>query len=91
MRNLGADVFYGDFAENITVDGIDVCTLPIGTNLHVGETLMEVTQIGKECHNKGCAIKQQVGTCVMPTEGIFTRVLQGGKIKVGDTVKVVNQ
>ncbi|MBP1761298.1 MAG: hypothetical protein H6Q64_840 [Firmicutes bacterium] len=91
MRNLGADVFYGDFAENITVDGIDVCTLPIGTRLKVGETLMEVTQIGKECHNKGCAIKQQVGTCVMPTEGIFTRVLQGGMVKIGDTVKVVNE
>jgi len=91
MRSLGADVFYGDFAENITVDGIDVCTLPVGTRLKVGETLMEVTQIGKECHNKGCAIKQQVGTCVMPTEGIFTRVLQGGMVKIGDTVEVVNE
>ena len=89
MRDLGADVFYGDFAENITVDGIDVCTLPVGTRLEVGETLMEVTQIGKECHNKGCAIKQQVGTCVMPTEGIFTRVLESGNVKVGDPVKIV--
>lgn len=89
MRKLGADVYYGDFAENITVDGIDVATLPVGTTLQVGETLMELTQIGKECHNKGCAIKQQVGTCVMPTEGIFTRVLQGGWVKVGDPVKVI--
>ncbi|HWQ76076.1 MAG TPA: MOSC domain-containing protein [Syntrophomonas sp.] len=88
MRNLGADVFYGDFAENITVDGIDVCTLPIGTKLQVGKALMEVTQIGKECH-QGCAIRQQVGTCVMPTEGIFARVLEGGRVKVGDTIKVV--
>lgn len=88
MRNLGADVFYGDFAENITVDGIDVCTLPVGAKLQVGETLMEVTQIGKECH-KGCAIRQQVGTCVMPTEGIFARVLQSGMVRVGDTIKVV--
>ena len=83
MRNLGADVFYGDFAENITVDGIDVCTLPIGTKLQVGKALMEVTQIGKECH-QGCAIRQQVGTCVMPTEGIFARVLEGGRVKVID-------
>lgn len=89
MRKLGADVYYGDFAENITVDGIDVAALPVGTTLQVGETLMELTQIGKECHNKGCAIKQQVGTCVMPTEGIFTRVLQGGWVQVGDPVKVV--
>ena len=89
MRDLGADVYYGDFAENITVDGIDVCTLPIGAKLEVGETLMEVTQIGKECHNKGCAIKQQVGTCVMPKEGIFAKVLEGGMVKVGDAIKVV--
>jgi MOSC domain-containing protein YiiM len=90
MRNLGADVYYGDFAENITVEGVDVATLPIGTKMRVGETLMELTQIGKECHNKGCAIKQQVGTCVMPIEGVFTRVLEGGWVKVGDTVEIVN-
>lgn len=90
MRNLGADVNYGDFAENITVEGIDVATLPVGTKLKVGETLMELTQIGKECHNKGCAIKQQVGTCVMPIEGVFTRVLEGGWVRVGDKVEILN-
>jgi len=89
MRNLGASVVFGDFAENITVEGIDVYTLQVGTKVTVGEALLEVTQIGKECHNKGCAIKQQVGTCVMPLEGIFTRVLQGGKVRVGDKVEVV--
>ncbi len=89
MRDLGAEVNYGDFAENITVDGIDVVTLPVGTKIKVGETLMELTQIGKECHNKGCAIKQKVGTCVMPVEGVFTKVLEGGWVRVGDAVKVI--
>jgi MOSC domain-containing protein YiiM len=87
MRNLGADVNYGDFAENITVAGVDVATLPIGTQIKIGEALMELTQIGKECH-KGCAIMQQVGTCVMPLEGVFTRVLEGGWVKVGDKVEI---
>jgi MOSC domain-containing protein YiiM len=87
MRVLGADVNYGDFAENITVDGIDVAALPLSTRIKIGEVLLELTQIGKECHNKGCAIKQQVGTCVMPLEGVFTRVLEGGWVKVGDKVE----
>ncbi len=91
MRNLGTDVDYGDFAENITVEGIEVYTLPLGTRIRAGEALLEVTQIGKECHNKGCAIKQQAGTCVMPLEGIFTRVLETGWIKVGDRVEVVTE
>lgn len=86
MRRLGADVDYGAFAENLTVDGIELPVLPIGTQLQVGEALLEVTQIGKECHNKGCAIKQKVGTCVMPIEGIFARVLSPGKVQVGDLV-----
>ena len=89
MRNLGADVYYGDFAENITVQGVDVATLAVGTKLKVGETLMELTQIGKECHNKGCAIKQQAGTCVMPVEGVFTRVLEGGWVRVGDNITII--
>ncbi len=86
MQALGATVGYGDFAENITVEGIDVFTLPLGTHIRIGEALLEVTQIGKECHNKGCTIKQQVGTCVMPLEGIFTRVLESGWVKTGDKV-----
>lgn len=89
MRNLGAKVNFGDFAENLTVSGVEVSKLPLGTQLKVGEALLEVTQIGKECHNKACAIKRQVGTCVMPIEGIFARVLSSGMVKVGDKVEVL--
>lgn len=89
MKALGADVEFGDFAENITLEGIEVSTLPIGTRLRAGEAVLEVTQIGKECHNQGCAIKKQVGTCVMPQEGIFTRVLESGWVRTGDAIKVL--
>ncbi|MEA4924556.1 MAG: MOSC domain-containing protein [Syntrophomonadaceae bacterium] len=89
MRALGAVIDFGDFAENLTVAGIDVATLPVGTCLQIGEVQMEVTQIGKECHNKACAIKKQVGTCVMPLEGIFARVLNSGWVRIGDQVKVI--
>ncbi len=89
MKALGADVTFGDFAENITLEGIEVSRLPLGTKLRAGEVLLEVTQIGKECHNQGCAIKKQVGTCVMPLEGIFTRVLESGWIRSGDAVELV--
>ncbi len=86
MRSLGADVNYGDFAENLTVEGMELFTLPIGTRLKVGEdAVLEVTQIGKECHTH-CAIFKQVGTCVMPKEGIFTRVIKGGAVKAGDKI-----
>ncbi|WP_303867994.1 MOSC domain-containing protein [Acetobacterium wieringae] len=78
----------GNFAENITTEGICVYELPVGTKLRIGETLQEVTQIGKECH-AGCEIAQQVGDCVMPREGIFTIILEGGIIKAGDTIEVV--
>ncbi len=91
MRKLRADVVYGDFAENISVAGIDVFKLPVGTQLQVGEALLEVAQIGKTCYDMGCAIKKQVGTCVMPQEGIFTRVLESGRIKPGDAVKIVSR
>lgn len=89
MRKLGADVVYGDFAENISVAGIDVFKLPIGTRIKVGEALLEVTQIGKTCHDMGCAIKKQVGTCVMPHEGIFAQVLESGRVQAGDAVEVM--
>lgn len=89
MRNMGVDIKFGDFAENLTIDGIEVSKLPIGTKLKIGEVVLEVTQIGKECHNKGCAIKRQVGSCVMPIEGIFARVINSGPVKVGDTVEVL--
>lgn len=91
MRALGAIIDYGDFAENLTVAGIDVATLPIGTCLQIGEVQMEVTQIGKECHNKACAIKKQVGTCVMPTEGIFAKTLTSGWVRTGDSVEVIEE
>lgn len=89
MRTLGADVNYGDFAENLAVEGINVAALPIGTYLKIGEAVLEVTQIGKECHNHGCAIKKQVGSCVMPIEGIFTRVISSGWVKIGDLIEVI--
>lgn len=87
MRGQGVDLTFGIFAENITTEGIDLKNLPIGTKLRIGETLQEVTQIGKECHH-GCEIRQKIGTCVMPTEGIFTRVLEGGVVKTGDEIRV---
>ena len=90
IRDKGLDVGPGDFAENITTSGIDLVNLPIGTRLKVGqEALMEVTQIGKECHTR-CAIYYQAGDCVMPREGIFTRILKGGVVKEHDPIVVVD-
>jgi MOSC domain-containing protein YiiM len=88
MQDKGLDVTTGDFAENITTEGIDLPSLPIGTKLAIGDTLTEVTQIGKECHTR-CAIYHQAGDCVMPREGIFVKVLRGGTIKSNDTIKIV--
>jgi molybdopterin adenylyltransferase len=79
MRGKGVEIGSGDFAENITTEGIDLASLPIGARLHLGEVVLEVTQIGKECHH-GCAIRRAVGDCVMPRQGIFTRVIRGGRI-----------
>lgn len=76
----------GVFAENINTVGIDLKSLPVGTRLRIGETVVEVTQIGKECHND-CAIKEAVGKCVMPTEGIFAVVVQEGAIRPGDEIE----
>lgn len=91
MQRLGLDVGYGDFAENITSEGIDLVSLPIGTRLLIGdETILEITQIGKECHIK-CAIYRQVGQCVMPEEGVFARVIQGGVVKAGDAIREVGR
>lgn len=89
MRAKGLDVNPGDFAENLTTEGIDLPALPIGTKIKIGpEILGEVTQIGKECHHH-CAIYQQAGDCVMPREGIFIKVLKGGPVQVGDQVEVL--
>ena len=89
MQRMGLDVKPGDFAENITTEGLDLISLPLGTKIHIGsEVIGEVSQIGKECHNR-CAIYYQAGDCVMPKEGIFIKILNGGRIRGGDTVKVV--
>ena len=85
MRDKGLDVTAGDFAENITTTGIDLPSLPIGTLLAVGEAIIEVTQIGKECHAR-CAIYYQAGDCVMPREGIFARVIKGGSVTPGSSI-----
>lgn len=88
MRAMGLDVTTGDFAENITTHGINLTALPIGTRLAVGDTLLEVTQIGKECHTR-CAIFHQAGDCVMPKEGIFATVMRGGNVRAGDGIMVI--
>jgi MOSC domain-containing protein YiiM len=87
MQALGLDVKPGDFAENITTEGINLPELPIGTRMTIGEVEAEVSQIGKECHTR-CAIYYQAGDCVMPKEGIFVKVIKGGKIKEGDLINV---
>ena len=89
MVAKGLDVGAGDFAENITTQGIDVCALPLGTRLELGTALVEITQLGKVCHDR-CAIYYQAGDCVMPREGIFVRVLRGGDVVAGDVVAVVS-
>ncbi len=84
----GADVFDGAFGENLIVSGIDFVTLPIGTKFKCGEVLLELTQIGKECHTR-CQIFYKMGECIMPTQGVFAKVLENGKIAVGDTMTIV--
>lgn len=87
MQSSSLHLSPGDFAENITTEGVDLLHLPIGTRIFVGdEVILELTQIGKECH-AACAIRRQVGKCIMPEEGIFTQVVQGGLVKPGDKVK----
>lgn len=89
IRAKGLDVQYGDFAENLTTEGIDLPSLPVGTRLEVGhDVLLEVTQIGKVCHDR-CNIFYTVGDCVMPREGIFAKVLVGGKVQAGDQIQIV--
>ena len=91
FRSKGGNVDFGAFGENLVIEGFELNKLPVGQRLTVGdEVFLEVTQIGKECHDK-CAIYYQVGECIMPKNGIFTRVLKGGKVKVGDECKLVNQ
>ncbi len=87
MRAMGLELDAGVFAENILTEGIDLKDLPIGTRLRIGKVLLAVTQIGKECHN-GCEIRKKTGFCVMPTDGIFAKVLEEGTIRAGDEITI---
>jgi len=90
IRAAGLAVDCGDFAENLTTTGISLHTLPVGTRFKVGaQVVLRLTQIGKECHAR-CAIFAQVGDCVMPREGVFTEVVEGGEIQVGDGIEVLD-
>jgi MOSC domain-containing protein YiiM len=89
MRAAGLDVGPGDFAENLTTQGVNLYSLPVGTRLRVGASvLLEMTQIGKECHDR-CAIYHQAGDCVMPREGVFATVVNGGPVKTGDSLEIL--
>jgi MOSC domain-containing protein YiiM len=83
FKKRGALVNFGDFGENLVVSGIDFVTLPVGTLLRARDAVLEITQIGKECHTH-CAIYQSMGECIMPTQGVFAKVIRGGEIKPGD-------
>jgi len=87
FRAAGAEIFYGAFGENIVAEGIDLAKVPVGTRLHCGEAMLEITQIGKECHDR-CEIYKRMGDCIMPREGVFARVLHGGMVKKGDVINV---
>ena len=89
FRRKGGKVDFGAFGENLVVEGIELHKLPIGTKITISDVLLEVTQIGKTCHDK-CNIYYQVGECIMPKNGIFTKVLKGGIVKVGDECKIVD-
>ena len=88
FRERGADVEFGAFGENLVIEGFDFRNLPVGTRFRIGDVLLEMTQIGKECHTH-CAIYHMVGDCIMPREGVFSKVLCGGEIKVGDEVREI--
>lgn len=88
-KDQGLDVTFGDFAENIATTGVDWKNIPVGTKVRLGESvLLEITQIGKECHNK-CAIYYKAGDCIMPSEGVFAKVLEEGTIKCGDAIQLL--
>jgi len=87
MRDAGFDVNPGDFAENLTTEGLALASLPVGTSLYIGQgIILEISQIGKDCHT-GCAIFRQVGKCIMPKEGVFARVIRGGVVRPGDKLE----
>ena len=86
MQSMGLTVDAGDFAENLTTEGVELVSLPLGAGVRIGDALLEITQIGKECHTR-CAIYDQAGDCVMPKEGVFARVVKGGKVQAGDRIE----
>ncbi len=88
MKAKGLTLKAGDFAENLTVEGLNLLNFSVGAKFKVGDVILELSQIGKECHTK-CAIYYQAGDCVMPKEGIFARVIKGGKIRVGDKIEAI--
>ncbi|MEF9941112.1 MAG: MOSC domain-containing protein [Lachnospiraceae bacterium] len=90
FRARGAEVADGAFGENLVVEGIDFKILPIGTLFQCNDVVLELTQIGKECH-QGCEIFQKMGDCIMPREGVFTKVIKGGRIEVGDILDIINE
>lgn len=90
FRERGAEVEDGAFGENLIVEGIDFKKLPIGTRFVCGDVILELTQIGKECHN-GCEIYKKMGDCIMPREGVFTKVIKGGCVKTGDWLGVYGE
>lgn len=90
FKNLGVDISFGAFGENVVAEGFCFKELPVGTRLKAGDAIFEITQIGKECH-KGCAIREQVGDCIMPREGVFARVLHGGTVKTGDELELYTE
>ncbi len=90
FRRRGAEVAFGAFGENLVVEGIDFKTLPVGTRFRCNEAELVLTQIGKQCHH-GCEIFQKMGDCIMPREGVFTKVEKGGEIRVGDMLEIITE
>ena len=91
MRSRGFDVGPGDFAENLTCEGIDLVSLPVGARLSIGkEIVLEITQIGKDCHTQ-CAIYRQIGKCIMPKEGVFAKVICGGSVRANDEIRRIGK
>lgn len=88
FRKKGANVDFGAFGENLVIEGIELQELPIGQKIQIGEVILEVTQIGKKCHDR-CQIYYQVGDCIMPRNGIFTKVLKGGKVAIGEECSLI--
>lgn len=90
FKRLGADVENGSFGENIIVEGYDLKSLPIGTRFVVGDAVLELTQVGKQCH-KHCAIYHKMGDCIMPREGVFCKVIKGGRVCAGDSFDIIGE